>query len=189
MATKYDLRPDEVVLLRDEHVEHAGSGSSYSHELLLTNLNLVLLKKGFFGGSKGVFKFPLNEIKVYDQQAQAVLGKASNGSAVLDVYFRNGQEQFAFGSGGKKKINEWVSKISQVVTGESGPQAGGRVLPGAEVVAGVLKDTLVVFKTRLGSKSDGPVKVAGKCAGCGAPLAGLQGKAITCEYCGSAQQL
>ncbi|MBH0054435.1 hypothetical protein I6E74_09660 [Salinibacterium sp. SWN139] len=62
-------------------------------------------------------------------------------------------------------------------------------LPGAELVAGVMKDTLGVFKSRLGVKSGTPVKLAVKCSSCGAPVAGVQGQRVACEYCGSAQQL
>lgn len=40
-------------------------------------------------------------------------------------------------------------------------------IPGAELVAGMLKDTLGVFTSKLGSKSNAPVTVAGKCAACG----------------------
>jgi len=191
MAAKYSLRPNEAVLLKDESVMHGGFLSAYTNELMLTNLNLVLLKKGMFGNSKGVLTFPVNQIKVYNDQAQAVIGKATNGSDLLEVYFLNGQEKFAFQSGGKKKINEWISKINQVVTGVEAPaqQEAGMALPGAELVAGVLKDTLGVFKSKFGSKSDAPVRVAGKCRGCGAPVTGFQSQAITCEYCGSAQQL
>ncbi|MGW6175299.1 hypothetical protein ACWF5H_17565 [Arthrobacter sp. NPDC055138] len=191
MAAKYNLQPNEVVLLKDERVMHGGFLSAYTDELMLTNLNLVLLRKGMFGNSKGVLTFPVNQIKVHNQQAQAVIGKATNGSDLLEVYFLNGQEKFAFQSGGKRKLNEWISKINYAVTGEevSVQQGSGMALPGAEMVAGVLKDTLGVFKSKLGSKSEAPVKVAGKCRGCGAPVAGFQGQAVTCEYCGSAQQL
>lgn len=191
MAERYNLQPNEAVVLKDESVAHGGLRAVYTDELILTNLNLVLIKKGMFGNSKGVLTFPVNQIKVYNQQAQAAIGKARNGTALLEVYFLNGQEKFSFQTGGKKKLNEWIVKINHVVTGQETPaqQASGMALPGAELVAGVLKDTLGVFKSRLGSKSGAPTKVAGKCSSCGAPVAGYQGQAITCEYCGSAQQL
>ena len=184
----YALQPNEVVILKDENVKHGGS--SYTDELILTNLNLLVVKKGMFGRSKGVLTFPLDQIKVYDGQAQAVIGKAVNGTAALEVYFLNGQERFGFQSGGKKKVTEWIVRINEIVTGEkaSRPQAG-MAIPGAELVAGVLKDTLGVFTAKLGSKSNAPVKVAGRCAACGAPLEGFQGQTVTCQYCGSTQQL
>ncbi len=50
MAARYNLQPNEVMILKGEGVMHGGGfGSSYTDELILTNLNLVLLKKGMFG--------------------------------------------------------------------------------------------------------------------------------------------
>lgn len=191
MAASYNLQPNEVVLLKDERIMHGGLWSAYTDELILTNLNLVLVKKGMFGNVKGVLTFPVNQIKVHNQQAQAVIGKATNGTDLLEVYFLNGQEKFSFQTGGKKRLNEWIAKIHQAVTGEEAPaQPGtGMALPGAAMVAGVLKDTLGVFKSKLGAQTEAPAKVAGACRGCGAPMAGFQGQTVACEYCGSAQQL
>jgi hypothetical protein len=88
-------------------------------------------------------------------------------------------------------VPDWASKINLAVTGgdSSGPESAGMAIPGAAMVAGVLKDTYGVFKAKLGSGTDAPVKVAGKCTACGAPLSGTRGSTTTCEYCGSAAQL
>lgn len=188
---KYNLAPNEVVLLKDESVMHGNVFASYTDELMLTNLNLVLNKKGLFGNNKGIRLFPLNQVKVSNGQAQALLGESSNGSAALEVYFFDGQEKFQFQSGGKKKILAWASKINQALTGHEAPAEHdkGMALPGSELVAGVLKDTFGVFKSRLGAKPEAAVKASGKCRACGAPVSGYQGQAVTCEYCGTAQQL
>jgi hypothetical protein len=72
------------------------------------------------------------------------------------------------------------------------PEVGGGTgvaIPGAELVAGVVKDTLGAFKARFGAKSDAPAGVAAKCRACGAPMNGLKGQPLTCEYCGSVQEL
>lgn len=191
MAVGYGLQPNEAILLKEEGVMHGGLWSAYTDELILTNLNLVLLKRGVFGNSKGVLTFPVNQIKVYNRQAQALIGKATNGADVLEVYFLNGQEQFGFRSGGKKRIKEWIAQLHHAVTGEEAPlpQSAGMALPGAAMVAGVLKDTLNVFRSKLNAEPEVAVKVAIRCLGCGAPMAGIQGRTSTCEYCGSAQQL
>ncbi len=194
MAAKYNLQPDEVVLLKDESVMHGGFWSAYTDELILTNRNLVLLKKGMFGNSKGVLTFPINQIKVYNDQAQAVIGKASNGSDLLEVYFLSGQEEFSFQTGGKKKLLTWIAKLNEAVTGKAAPDTGvdeGMAIPGAGLVAGALKDTINVFKSTFGATTTppAPTVVAGKCVGCGAPVSGVQGQAISCDYCGTAQQL
>ncbi|MFC5930349.1 hypothetical protein [Cryobacterium melibiosiphilum] len=186
----YDLRPNEVVVLKETGIKHGGTFASYTDELMLTNLNLVLLKKGVFGNSKGVLTFPTDQIKVYNGKAQALLGKSSNGTPHLEVYFLNGQENFDFQSGGKKKIFEWVTKIGEVVTGEQASETivTGLAIPGADYIAGALKDTLDVFKGRFGSKPK-IERIAGKCSACGAPISGTRGQLSTCEYCQTAQQL
>ena len=191
MAT-YGLQPNEVMLLKEVGVAHGGLLSVYTDELILTNLNLVLVKKGMFGNSKGVQTFPINQIKVHNQQAQAVLAKAPNGMDALDVYFLNGQEQFRFQTGGKRKIIEWVAKINEAATGQKAARASAgasMAIPGAEMVAGALKGTFDVFKDKFGAKPAAPAATAGKCRACSAPMAGFQGQTVTCDYCGSAQQL
>lgn len=188
---KYSLQPNEFVVLTDESVAHGGTLAVYTGQLMLTNLNLVLTKKGILGNSKGILVFPLNQIKVYNGEAQARIGKKTNGGPALEVYFLNGQEMFDFQSGGKKKVLRWTAEINQLVTGqESSPEPdSGMAVPGAGLVAGVLKDTVGVFRTKLGPRMDDPVEVAGKCGACGAPLSGTQGMAIACEYCGTTQAL
>lgn len=193
MAAQYNLQPNEVVILKTAPIMHGGGfGSTGTNELILTNLNLILVKTGMFGGSKGVLTFPLNQIKVHNQQAQVAIGK-NRGLDALEVYFVNGHESFSFGSGGKykKQVNEWVAKINFVVTGQDTPvqPVSNMALPGTELVAGVLKDTFGAFKSKLGSKSVTPLNVVGKCSACGAPVTGVAGQPITCQYCGSAQQL
>lgn len=191
MAQSYSLQPNEAVLIKEDGVMHGGFFAAYSDELMLTNLNLVVTKKGVFGNPKGLLVFPLNQVKVYEQQAQAIIGKAPNGGDLLEVYFLNGQENFRFQSGGKKKLIEWVAKINQAVTGQPATtqQNGSMALPGADLVAGVLKDTVGVFRSKFGSKAVAPVTIAAKCGACGAPISGTQGQTATCQYCGSAQQL
>lgn len=188
---KYSLQSNEVVILKEESVAHGSFLAAYTSELILTNLNLVLVKKGILGNGKGILVFPIKQIKVYNGQAQALVGKKSNGRPALEVHLLNGEETFDFQSGGKKKILAWTAKINQVATGEEAPveRDSGRALPGAETVAGVLKDTVGVFSSRFGSKTNGPAKVARNCSACGAPVSGTQGLTISCEYCGTAQAL
>jgi len=191
---KYNLQPNEVVLLEEPSVAHGGGMAPYTSELILTNLHLVLVKKGLLGNSKGLRTFPLNQIKVYNQEAQARLGTARNGSASLKVNFLNSEEEFRFLGGGKSTVLTWVAKINEAVTGQTTPAvAGGMSLPaGVDQVADILKGTLGALGLNLKRRSkttDAPVRVAAECASCGAPVTGFQGQPTTCEYCGSAQQL
>ncbi|AXE37766.1 hypothetical protein [Acidipropionibacterium virtanenii] len=187
MTASYSLQPNEVVLLKDEHVMHDGIWPAYADELTLTNHNLVLLKRGTFGKPKGFLILPLDQIKVYQGRAQAIIGEASNGSTTLDVYLLNGQERFIFQAGGKKKLKKWVVAINDAVTHPENlsSQKTNNALPGAELVAGALKDTFDVFKSKFASH----VQISVKCSSCGAPVSGARGTSVACEYCGSTQQL
>lgn len=182
---KYILQPGEVMLLKETSVAHGKNPSFYASELMLTNLNLVLAKKSLVGG--GLRVFPLHEIKVYEGRAQAVLVRSFNGTSCMEIGFMHGQETFAFRlSSGKRRLNEWIAKIDEVVTGTQALESPGRAILGAEVVASVLKDTISVFKSKLGAA---PTRVATKCSSCGAPIEGLSGQSVTCGYCNSTQQL
>lgn len=182
---KYNLQPNEAVILREDRVAHGSNiFAQNTHELMLTNLNLVLVKSGVLGNGKGVFVFPLDQIKVYNGRAQAMQGAKSNGFPVLTVYMLNGEETFHF-RGGKKTVSTWITKINEVVTGQENPAVvdAGRELPGSGVVAGVLKDTVGAFRTTFGSKVEEPARAAGKCGACGAPVSGTKGSTVACEYC------
>ena len=107
----------------------------------------------------------------------------------LQIYFVNGQVAFKFQSSGKKEIMKYVKEINKVLTGnESSRNSAGNqfAIPGAELVAETLKDTIDVFKGTLGIKSKSkvagePVKVTKKCIGCMAPLTGPQVKAFAAD--------
>jgi hypothetical protein len=186
----YNLQPHEVVLIKEADVAHGGVFSAQTDELILTNLNLVLVKKGLFGNSKGILVFPINQIKLHAGRAQALLGSNPNGTPALEVYFLNGQEKFTFRGGGKKKVLTWTAKINQAVTGTESPgDETAMAIPGAALVAGVLKDTVSIFKTRFGSEAAPAAPAAGKCSGCGAPITGARGSTIVCAYCGTTQQM
>lgn len=188
--TKYDLLPSEIVLLKDDAVRHGDEGSG---ELTLTNLNLVVTRtimgRGLFGKSSvGIQTFPVSQIKVYNGQAHTRMNTTRGGDA-LEVYFLHGEEQFRFYNGGKRKIQTWIGKINEAVTGQPAAEVSSFALPGADLVAGVLKDTLGAFKSKLGAKPEALVSVATKCISCGAPVSGVRGQRVTCPYCLATQQL
>ncbi|KAA0978635.1 hypothetical protein FQ154_05240 [Paeniglutamicibacter gangotriensis] len=189
----YNLQSNESFVHRCEGVVHGGIWATYSDELMLTSQNLVLIKKGAFGNTKGVQVFPLHDIKIFQGQAQVLVGKQRSGFPSLDVYFHNGTEQFGFQK--KKEAAFWSKKINEVVTGAPtempSPNASG-----TEKVAGAMKDTVDAVKDAFGFKSKAEVAAvaaalpfAGACGSCGAPVTGVRGRAVICSYCDSATQL
>lgn len=189
----YNLQPNESFVHRYEGVLHGGLLASYTDELILTSQNLVLIKKGAFGNKKGMQVFPLHEIKIFQGEAQALLGKQRNGSPALDVYFRNSAEHFGFQN--KKEATFWSQKINQVIAGTSAEMTSLNS-SGAAKVAGAVKETVDAFKGAFGLKSKAEVAaaaaavpVAGDCVSCGAPVSGIRGHSIICSYCDTAINL
>jgi LSD1 subclass zinc finger protein len=194
---KYNLEPSESILIQSTGVLCEGGGllNAYTDELILTNMNIIHVSKGMFGNIKRVQKYPLNQVKIINGQAQAIMGKGSNSMPNLQIYFVNGQVSFKFQILGKKEIMKYVKEISRVLVGNESSRnsaANQFAIPGAEIVAETLKDTIDVFKGTFGIKSkskagDEPVKATKKCIGCMSPLTGTKGHSIRCSYCDTDQ--
>lgn len=195
----YNLEPNESILIQSTSVLCEGGGllTAYTDDLILTNMNIIHVSKGVFGNTKRVQKYPLNHVKIINGEAQAIMGKSTNGIPNLQVYFVNGQVAFKFQSSGKKEIGKYVNEISKVLIGKESSRnsvANQFAIPGAEIVAETLKDTIGVFKGTFGIKSkskaaDEPVKATKKCIGCMSPLTGTKGLSIRCSYCDTDQIL
>ncbi len=187
--TGYSLQSGEALIHRQEQVA-LGSKASFSGELILTNQNLVFVRRGFFGGAKGVHIMPLQQLKIFQGRTQAVATKQRNMAPSLDVYFDHGMEQFRFVN--HRDAKYWSEKINEVVTGTRSM----RVSTDASMIdkaAETVKDTLDAFKGALGIKAsmalEASATIAGDCDSCGAPVSGLRGQAVSCSYCDMATQL
>jgi hypothetical protein len=195
----YNLELSESVLIQSKGVLYEGGGlmTAFTDELILTNINLIHVSKGLFGNTKRVQKYPLNQVKIINGEAQAIMGKSSNGRNNLQIYFVNGQVAFQFQNLGKKEVVKYVNEISKVLIGNESSRnsvANQFAIPGAEIVAGTLKDTIDVFKGTFGIKSkskaaDEPERVTKKCIGCMSPLSGTKGQSVRCRYCDTDQIL
>ena len=209
MAAKYDLLPNESVILQESSVAHGGIMAIYTDDLILTNLNVICVSKGMFGNTKGVYKYSLNQLKKYNGKPQAVMGKLSNGTATLDLFFTDGtKESFNFQTGNKRRIYRWIEEITKVICGDSDDvyvQRSNMIDPdsfagavvdatkqvreaGAEIL-GSLGFKPGFFKAATGSIQQGPEKTSKKCFSCSAPLVGYKGKTVKCKYCDTEQTL
>ncbi len=180
-----NLNPDEAVVDRIGKVGYGGGILQGNNQLILTNQNVILVKKGLLGDVQGVVKFPLSDLRVVNDEAQARLGKPDNMTYTLDLYFNSGVESFRFEW--ESDVKKWISEISEVVTGkkvESDDFAWvGETLAMAESVT----NTINGLKSSLGIKST--EKVSMRCPSCGASLTGIKGETIQCPYCGSSVTL
>lgn len=193
---KINLLPNESIILKSENVMHGGLMAGYTDELILTNQNIIHVKKGVFGNTKNVKKYPVNQIKLFNGNPQAMLGKQRNGSSQLEIYFLNGHEFFGFQSLNKKEVVQWINAISHLVTGhESTTVPSGFAIPGTEYLSETIKGTVDTFKNTFGIKSqkiDNGVsseRVIKKCISCSAPLIGKKRQTMQCKYCDTDQVL
>lgn len=209
MAKQYRLMPNESVIMKESSVAHGGIWAIYTDELMLTNLNIVCTSKGTFGNVKNIFQYPLSQIKKYNGRPQVIMGKLSNGTPDLEIYFINGEvETFNFQSGNKKKINQWIEAITKIVGGGSVEQNGfsdedydeddSDTLVGAfKEVGDQFKDVGAEFLGALGFKpgkkksqtQQDSMRVSKKCISCSAPLVGNKGQVVKCKYCDTEQTL
>lgn len=197
--TKINLLPHETIILRDSVVQHDRGGliDLYSDELVLTNVALVVIHKSIMGGVKDIQRFSLDQVKVVNGVPQALLGASSSGEQQLHVHFSHGVEAFTLGRADndprglldvllisprdkeKRNIAAWQSAISQAVL----------ALP-QKVAPAHIPQTLSPKETSpQKASSPSPLAVTKKCMGCRAPLSGVQGQKVTCNYCDTEQVL
>jgi hypothetical protein len=143
---------------------------------------------------KNIQAFPVNQIKVFNNQAQIVMSKTRGGYPQIEVYFSNRQENFGFES--KKDAANWIEKINRLVIGEDVEIniSAKTAIPGTEMLAEALGGTVDAFKNALGFKSkqstvESVEKVAKKCNSCGAMVSGKKGQIVRCSYCDADPQL
>lgn len=182
MSDRIDLDRDEVIFLMCERVQYGNMHAGFGSTLALTNKNLVLIKKGFFGATKETIRFPLEDIKIYNGEPQVSVRRASSGYPVLDVFFTSGQESFYFEL--KLTAVKWAEKITEVVTGaKATPSKATRyIIPGTEIIAKTLKGTIDTYKDALGiTKKEEHVSC--QCPACCASVEGVKGETVQCPYC------
>lgn len=192
------LHQNESIILQNDSVYHYfDDGSCEEGELYLTNLNIIFVEDP--EGENKIKKYPLEQIKIFNGQVQAILGRDSDyESPQLHVYFLDGQEAFEFIYSGRKKIREikeikeisvWVNSISQILTGaisQDGNIRNVMAIPGTEKVAETVRDTIGVCKDVFSMKEKEnriPENVTVKCIGCRAPISGIKGRTVRCRYC------
>lgn len=200
---KYQLQSNEGVVLQETGIcyEPNKLSTAYTDELILTNLNLIHVRKGIFMGTKGVRYIPLNQVKVIGGKCQALVGKAQNGYAILQIYTQQGTEEFAFRTKAKKNAGIWANEISRLVTGRDSENAlESQHAPEydfKDTVVGQLKDAFGEVGAAFGigfgksgqQQKSSVERVSTKCSGCHAPITGVKGKAAVCKYCDTEQVL
>lgn len=193
MGNEYQLQPNESMIMRIESVSY--NGASYLDDLILTDINLILIRKGLFGYYKGSLTFPLSQIKFFDGQPQVFLRKRFGMSPVVEIGFTSGQNIFSFsGTDTAKKLVEAINLIAmeQPINMDD---YNGVDSPAYDSSAAYYKDMaddikgIFGIKTTKKSQKSMPEKVSIRCRSCGASLAGNKGQVVKCPYCDTKQNL
>lgn len=209
--TKINLLPHETIIMRDSVVQHDRGGliDLYSDELLLTNVALIVIHKSIMGDIKDIERFSLDQVKVVNGVPQALLGTSSSGEQQLHVHFSHGVEAFTLGRadndpGGlldvllvspqdkeKRNIAAWQSALSQAVLALPQQVAPVHIpqVPSPTPVNTAPVNTASATTSPQKASSPSPLAVTKKCMGCRAPLSGVQGQKVTCNYCDTEQVL
>lgn len=194
-----NLQPNEGVIMSFDNVAIQGKNIG-TYTVVLTNLNLYCVRKGFLGGTKEIRTYPLGEIKVIDGKPQVrATGSVLRGdSPSVEIYMLDGQLGIGFST--RREAHKLADGILAAVGGDSGAigdEEYGLLPEAAAAVAGTLRDTIGAFGKGLGGRAGAhPIPkaaasqpVAQQCKSCGASLSGFSGQLVRCMYCGTEQTL
>lgn len=184
-----DLQIDEVLILNDE----TAYLDKKMGELFLTNKRLVWAKKTAFGNKiKEMKELPLSQIKMYNGEPQVrVTGQLMEPE--LQIQHNGGIATISFMN--KRTTNNWMDEIHIAITGQksssSSDRLGNLAIPGMDILGKGIKDSVGAFAAGLGVKNKliKDKNVTTTCSACGAPISGIKGEKIICEFCGTAQVL
>lgn len=106
------LDKNESIVLRQSFVAMDTFAIILLDELILTTKNIVFNKRGLFGETWKISKYPLDKIVVANGEPQ-VCYRRDHGKNIIDVHMVSGQVSFVFFR--KKTAKAWINKIKELV--------------------------------------------------------------------------
>ena len=177
----YDLQFDEVIMHEGRYtIETSDRKGKGSQDIAITNKNIIILIKGFFGGVKEIKKYPISSVKQFDGKAALRFDEKLLDGGTLSISLMNCEMRISFAQEEKKAGKDIANTINKLVTG-SDENIIQNTVPGMDVIADTLKGTFEVFKKTF-STPQGKKTIV--CSGCNADVVGTVGSVITCQYCG-----
>ena len=193
------LEPGEHIIINETTLGNL----DYSF-LILTNTNIIHVKKGFLGKIKSLKKFPIQNIDINNNDEIQMFLTKSTTFYQLEIYFNGIYKEFKFLT--KYDAQMFFTKISRLL-GATPENQNFNAIPGTEFLAETVKDTINVFKRAFSGEPNKPQKINAqkvtnsnkannvkntitkKCKLCGATISGYEGSIETCKYCNTNQQL
>lgn len=206
MDDEYNLSAGEAVIMQSDGVELlCGRESEELDELVLTNKNLILVNEvsvGIFTTQRLVKRCPLDSILCPEGSPQAFLGKKKD-SYVLQVAFEQEAITLRFPDNERREAKRWADAIKYAVVGDldSIDTEESQLPPEVSGLVDGFKGFATAFISEATDAADSAPKArkpirkatktvaAGRCTGCRAPLSGVKGAIVTCDYCGTKQTL
>lgn len=206
MDDEYNLSAGEAVIMQSDGVELlCGKESEELDELVLTNKNLILVNEvsvGLFTTQRLLKRCPLDSILCPEGFPQAFLGKKKD-SYVLQVAFEQEAITLRFPGNERREAKRWADAIKHTVVGDLDniETEESKLPPEATSFVDGFKGLASAFISEAtetassAAKAEKPIKkvaktvAAGRCSGCRAPLSGIKGAIVTCDYCGTKQTL
>ena len=173
---------------------------SYDTDLVLTNRNLIIVKKTMWTGrTKDLKKYRIDQIPVVNGRGQLKIEK-TDGGRKCTILLKTGEE-LKITAGRDVDFAEFASQINLLLTGTPTiPHEKGR--NAVDEIAGAFQSAFAALDPRThfgGQKASGnqqaqqaaqpPRAAYASCIGCHAPISGYTGQVVTCGYCDTEQRL
>lgn len=187
MADLNYLDSDEVRLIEiAETYKNDTRFMTHKGDLILTNKNVIWVKKNIAGFPKSFEKYPLSELKIYDGKPQVGIVSKFGDYPALTFSFRDYEQSFKLILTQKIKAKEIITRINKMITNTASDVVEEKAIPGTAFVAETLKGTINTFKKSFGIKEK---EAACQCPSCAATIRGIVGQVIECPYCGTSIKL
>ena len=111
MKEHFVLKEGEKIVFKVTNVS-SSFWSSYSNNLIVTNIEVIFEKFGTFGNFKGIERYDYKEIK------QAIIGKASNGDKQLEIYIGEKKKCFSLQSNSLRELKVLELAINDQMSDE-----------------------------------------------------------------------
>ena len=111
MTLKFDS--DERIILKEERVLAEGMRGTYADELVLTNKNLIHVRKGMISNIKEIVKYPLSTI------TQAIIVKGPNLYKRIEINCGGHMIWFEFSNNRDRNCKIWQMAIEDLLAGNN----------------------------------------------------------------------
>lgn len=190
----YNLEPGEYVILQTMPVNLIdGKQKEPLDEVVLTDRTLILVSTvstGLFNSERYLKRCPLAHVS-YSADEPVVMVLKRGDSYWLQASFEGESVSLEFPENPKQEAKRWSAAIKHAIEGDF-DSINTSFLPPKEIGAFLDNVKGAAKSVGLGGRPEQKAptrRVSKKCSGCHAPLAGIRGHVVTCEYCGTKQTL